>query len=95
MFTLCYVKQFLLFKKYKQSIMYIFAQWLSCAQLFATPWTVSMDYSLPGSSMHGIFLARILEWVAISYSRGCSQSKDPTCVSCTGRQILGSPKIVT
>ena len=27
--------------------MYIFAQWLSRAQLFATPWTVSMDYSLP------------------------------------------------
>ena len=29
-----------------------------------------MDYSLPGSSVHGIFQARILEWVAISYSRG-------------------------
>ena len=39
--------------------MCIFAQWLSHAQLFATPWTVSMDYSLPGSSMHGIFLAWI------------------------------------
>ena len=31
-----------------------------------------MDYSLPGSSVHGIFQARILEWVAISYSRGSS-----------------------
>ena len=28
-----------------------------------------MDYSLPGSSLHGIFQARILEWVAISFSR--------------------------
>ena len=28
------------------------------------------DYSLPGSSIHGIFQARILEWVAISYSSG-------------------------
>ena len=28
-----------------------------------------MDYSLPGSSVHGIFLAKILEWVTISYSR--------------------------
>ena len=39
---------------------------LSCVQLFATPPT---DYSLPGSSVHGIFQARILEWVAISFSR--------------------------
>ena len=29
-----------------------------------------MDRSLPGSSVHGIFQARILEWVAISFSRG-------------------------
>ena len=32
-----------------------------------------MDCSLPGSSVHGIFQARILEWVAISYSRGSSR----------------------
>ena len=31
-----------------------------------------MDYSLPGSSVHGILQARILEWVAISFSRGSS-----------------------
>jgi len=31
-----------------------------------------MDYSRPGFSVHGIFPARILEWVAISYSRGSS-----------------------
>jgi len=31
-----------------------------------------MDYTLPGSSVHGIFQARVLEWVAISFSRGCS-----------------------
>ena len=37
-------------------------------------WTLCdpMDYSLPGSSIHGIFQARILEWVAISFSRGSS-----------------------
>ena len=34
-----------------------------------------MDYSPPGSSVHGIFQARILEWVAISYFRGSFQSK--------------------
>ena len=31
-----------------------------------------MDYSPPGSSVHGIFQARVLEWVAISFSRGSS-----------------------
>ena len=35
-----------------------------------------MDCSLPGSSIHGIFQARILEWVAISFSRGSSQPRD-------------------
>ena len=38
---------------------------------------------LPGSSVHRIFQARILEWVVISYSRGSSQPKDRTRVSCT------------
>ena len=36
----------------------------------------AMDCSLPGSSVHGIFQARVLEWGAISYSRGSSQSRD-------------------
>ena len=40
-----------------------------------------MDYCLPGSSIHGIFQARILEWVAISFSRGSSRPKDRTRVS--------------
>ena len=40
-----------------------------------------MDCSLPGSSVHGIFQARILEWVAISFSRGSSQTRDWTLVS--------------
>ena len=41
-----------------------------------------------GSSVHGIFQARILVWVAISFSRGSSWPKDPTCVSCLSREIL-------
>ena len=36
---------------------------------------------LPGSSVHGIFQARVLEWVAISFSWGSSQSRDRTWVS--------------
>ena len=35
-----------------------------------------MDCSLPGSSIHGILQARILEWIAISFSRGSSQPRD-------------------
>ena len=41
-----------------------------------------MDCSLPGSSVHRIFQARILEWVAISSSRGSSWPRDRTCISC-------------
>ena len=37
-----------------------------------------MDCSLPGSSVHGIFQARVLEWVAISFSRGSSRPRDWT-----------------
>ena len=40
-----------------------------------------VDYSPPGSSVHGILQARILEWVAISFSRGSSWPKDRTQVS--------------
>ena len=41
-----------------------------------------MDCSPPGSSVRGIFQARILEWVATSFSRGSSQPRDQTHVSC-------------
>ena len=41
-----------------------------------------MDCSLPGSSVHGILQARILEWVAISFSRGSSWPRDRSRVSC-------------
>ena len=40
-----------------------------------------MDYSLPGSSVHGILQARILEWVTVYSSRGSSCLRDRTCVS--------------
>ena len=40
-----------------------------------------MDCSLPGSSVHGIFQAIVLEWIAISFSRGSSQHRDQTRVS--------------
>ena len=43
-----------------------------------------MDCSLPGSSVHGILQARILEWVTISFSRGSSRPRDQTQVSRIG-----------
>ena len=50
-----------------------------------------MNSSLPGSFVHGISQARILQWVAISSPRGSSRPRDRThgsCICCIGRQIL-------
>ena len=47
-----------------------------------------MDCSPPGSSVHEIFQARIQEWVAISFSRGSSQPRDRTWVSCTAGRFF-------
>ena len=47
-----------------------------------------MDRSLPGSSVHGIFQARILEWVAISFSRGSSRPRDRIHVFCIAERLL-------
>ena len=50
-----------------------------------------VEYSPPGSSVHGIFQARILEWVVISFSRGSFQLRVQThvsCISCIGKWIL-------
>ena len=47
-----------------------------------------MDCSLPGSSVHGVFQTRVLEWVGISFSRGSSQHRDRSRVSLiAGRQF--------
>ena len=60
------------------------------------------DCSPPGSSVHGIFQSRILEWVALLSSREFSQPRVWTrvfCISCIGRRILyhenhlGSPNL--
>ena len=51
----------------------------------------STDYSPPGSSVHGVLQARMLEWVAMPSSRASSRPRDQALifyVSCTGRQVL-------
>ena len=61
----------------------------SCVQLFATPWRGG--YSLPGSSVHGILQARILEWVVIPFPKRSSRFKSRTrilYVPCVGRWVL-------
>ena len=47
-----------------------------------------MGCILPGSPVHGILQARILEWVAISFSRGSSQPRDQTQVSCIASRFF-------
>ena len=47
-----------------------------------------IDYSLPGSSVHGILQARKLEWVAIPFYRGSSQPRDGTQVSYIGGRFF-------
>ena len=62
-------------------------QLLGHVQLFATLWTIARQDHL----FMGFFQERILEWVAISFSRGSSQPRDRThvfCISCIDRWIL-------
>ena len=65
------------------SIMWIkYFEWVSEVAQSCPTLCKPMDCSLPGSSVHGILQARILKWVAISFSRGSSQLRDQTQVSC-------------
>ena len=52
------------------------AQSLSCVQIFVTP-----PHGPPGSLVHGMFQARVVEWVTTSFSRGSSWPRDRTWVS--------------
>ena len=76
-------------------------QWkVSVAQLCPTLYD-PIDCSPPGSSVHGILQARILEWVASSFSRWSSQPKDQTWVSCITDGFFyplshqGNPKLIS
>ena len=68
-----------------------------CACVFSHIWLCNpKDCSPPGSSVHGILQARILEWVAISSSSGSSWPRDWTHHSCIGKQSaepLGKPTV--
>ena len=61
-----------------------------CAQALQSCLTLSdpTDYSLPGSSVHGILQAKILEWVAKFLSRGSSQPRNQAHVSCLAGEFF-------
>ena len=63
---------------------FVVAQSLSHVQLFCDP----VDCSPPGSSVHGISQARILEWIAIFSPRASSPPRDQTCLSCLAGGFL-------
>ena len=57
--------------------------WLLAKSLQSCPtFCDPMGRSLPGSSVHGILQTRMLEWIAIPFSRGSSQPRDQTWISC-------------
>ena len=67
--------------------------WTEVALVMSDSWD-PINWSPPGSSVHGIIQARILEWAAITSSRGSSQHRDWTCmsyVSWAGRWVLSAP----
>ena len=61
---------------------------ISLSIMFDSLWP--MDYSPPGSSVHEIVQGRILQWVAIPFSRGSSWPRDWTWVSCIAGDSLPS-----
>ena len=64
----------------------------SCVQLFAALWTIATLWSPPGSSVHEIYQARILDWVAMPSFKGPSRLRDQTQVFClTGGFFTAEP----
>ena len=56
--------------------------WVWCTRYVVSDFCDPMDFNPPGSSVHGILQVRILEWVAIFFSRGSSWPRDRSWVSC-------------
>ena len=78
---LCRIGLVLCFRRVSVCVCVCMLTRFSCVQLYATLWTSSP----PGSSVHGILQARILEWVAMPFSRGSSRPRDQTRVLCCYR----------
>ena len=73
-------------------VLYHYPRLITCLAAQSCPALCNpMDCSQPGSSVYGISQAKILEWVAISFSMGSFQLKNLTCVSCIGRDWHADP----
>ena len=74
-----------------QALFWALETWCVCEQSLSCVQN-AVDYSPPGSSTHGIFQVRILEWIAIPFSRGPSlgpsQPRNWTQVSCTASRFF-------
>ena len=85
-----------LVKKFCQVLALVFCHYVPLVTKSRLIPVIPMDCSLPGSSVHGIFQARILEWAAISSSRGSSRPRDRTCTPCVsfmaGRFFTAEPR---
>ena len=83
---------FLMFRKFSGMILVWVLCGRCCAVCLVTQSCLTlcdpMDCNPSGSSVHGIFQERILEWLAIFFSRRSSQPRGWTCVSCVGKLIL-------
>ena len=82
-FSVIFYNYFSVFYKYNFSSLIVMC--MSNVKVLVTQLCLTlcdpMDFSLPSSSAHGILQGRILEWVAIPFSRGSSQPRDLTQVS--------------
>ena len=79
----------LVFMGLKTPLLENWIHWLLClVALSCHTLCNNMDCSPPGSSVHGILQARILEWVAMPSFRGSSQPRDRTQVSCIADTLL-------
>jgi len=79
------------FVLYSRSLLIIYFIYSVCESVIHSVVSDSLrptDWSSPGLSVHGISQAIIREWVAISFSRGSSQPRDRTRVSCISRRIF-------
>ena len=83
MFVCCDYGNFIFFLM-RDMLLCVCAKSLQSCPTLCSP----MDCSSPGSSVHGILQARILEWVAIPSSTGSSQLRDQTLVSHTMRRFF-------
>ena len=82
-YTYTYVHSMGLNYRVSSRVPMLYSEWVSeWSRSSCQPLCDPMDCSLPGSSLHGILQARVLEWVAISFSTGSSQPRDQTRVSC-------------